>query len=223
MLKFGVVVSVLLLASAAALAYTDDFNRPDGTDMGPNWTEVSGDWRIQSERAHSSVASSTDLMTFNNFSADEPFVQADVFYEGGARTQYAALVSLYSNLSNNLFVKVQDNGGYGYFGRVFFYYGNNGGPWSGMTGGNYYVDVDGFTQARISTVVSGNDITLSIDRDFDGIAEDVLTRGNFPTSSLGTTVGLGGYSDISIDNFLIPEPGTLALLSVGFLALLRRR
>ena len=221
--KFCVVGCALLLGCGLALAQGDDFNRPNGTDMGPNWTEVSGDWRIENQRARSGTGSSTDLMKFNGFSSDEPLVQADIFYEGGPRTVYNALVSLYNDLNNNLFIKVQDNGGTGSFFRVFFYYGNNGGAWSGMSGGNYYEDVDPFTEARIWTTVSGTDITLNIDRDFDGTPEDVLTRGNFPLANLGKEVGLGGYSNASFDNFVVPEPAALSLLGVGFLALLRRR
>ncbi|MFD0074271.1 hypothetical protein ACFVIY_17740 [Streptomyces sp. NPDC127166] len=29
-------------------SFTDDFNRPDSTDLGPGWVEVSGDWAIAS-------------------------------------------------------------------------------------------------------------------------------------------------------------------------------
>lgn len=29
-------------------SFSDDFNRPDSTDLGPNWVEVSGDWAIVS-------------------------------------------------------------------------------------------------------------------------------------------------------------------------------
>jgi hypothetical protein len=222
MLRIAFAVAALALVSSAAVAQGDDFNRPNSTNMGPNWTEVAGDWRIENNRARSQPAPATDLMIFNPWTSPAPYVEAEVYYEGSARVTYAALVCLYANLSNNLFVKVQDNNANGDFERVFFYYGNNGSAWPGMTGGPYYVDVTPFTQARIWTVVSGNNITLNIDRDMNGVPEDVLTRGGFPTGSLGVGVGLGGYNNASFDNFRVPEPASLTLLGLALL-LVRRR
>jgi len=214
-------VALVLFFAGVAAGQGDNFNRPDGTNMGPNWNEVRGDWRIENQMARSQPTAFTDLMTFNGYNSTEPYVEAEVHYLGAARVTYCALVSRYLDLSNNLFVKVQDNNASGDFERVFFYYGNNGGAWSGMTGGNYYVDVTPFTKARIWTVVQGTNITLNIDRDMNGVPEDTLTRGNFPVANLGDVVGLGGYNNATFDNFLVPEPATLGLL--GLLAVLRRR
>ena len=218
-MKLTLVLIAGLAACGLAYAQSDDFNRPDGTNMGPNWTEVAGDWRIENQQARSSPTSSTDLMTFNNYHSTQPTVQADVYYLGSARVVYAALVSRYLNSGQNLFIKVQDNNSNGDFERVFFYQGNNGGAWAGMTGGPSSVDVTPFTSARIWTVVSGTDITLNIDRDMNGIPEDSLTRGNIPAG--GDMIGLGGYGNAAFDNFAIPEP--LTLTSLALLVCLRRR
>lgn len=220
-MRLLMVVAAGLLLGGVAAGQGDNFNRPDGTNMGPNWNEVTGDWRIENEMARSQPSAFTDLMTFNGYNSTQPYVEAEVYYLGSARVTYAALVSRYLNLSNNLFIKVQDNNSSGDFERVFFYYGNNGGPWAGMTGGNYYVDVTPFVKARIWTVVSGTDITLNIDRDMNGVPEDILTRGNFPTANLGDVVGLGGYNNATFDNFLVPEPASICLLAMA--VLVRRR
>jgi hypothetical protein len=218
-MKLTLILVAGLAACGLAYAQSDDFNRPDGTNMGPNWTEQVGDWRIENQQARSAATATNELMTFNDFHSTQPTVQADVYYLGSARVVYAALVSRYLNSGQNLFIKVQDNNGNGDFERVFFYQGNNGGAWPGMTGGNYFVDVTPFTSARIWTVVSGTDITLNVDRDMNGIAEDTLTRGNIPAG--GDMIGLGGYGNATFDNFGIPEP--LTLTSLALLVCLRRR
>ena len=135
-MRLLMVVAAGLLLGGVAAGQGDNFNRPDGTNMGPNWNEVTGDWRIENEMARSQPSAFTDLMTFNGYNSTQPYVEAEVYYLGSARVTYAALVSRYLNLSNNLFIKVQDNNSSGDFERVFFYYGNNGGPWAGMTGGS---------------------------------------------------------------------------------------
>ncbi len=210
-----------LLGCGLALGLGDDFNRADGP-LGPDWTTVSGTWRIENMRAHSSPSPSTDLVTYNPFTGSDAYVGAEVYYEGGPRIVYEALVSAFANSANNIFVKVQDNSAGGSFNRVFFYYGNNGGGWAGMSGGPAYADVTPFTQARIWTVMTGNSITLNIDRDMNGTPEDILTRGNIPMGGLGQGVGLGGYNNASFDNFVVtPEPAAL-LLALTALALRRR-
>ena len=211
------------VAGSASGSIVDDFNRPDGSDMGPNWLERVGDWRIENNMARSSPEFAADLMTFTGFSGMDVTISADVHYLGGARVTYASLVAGYADLGNNVFIKVQDNNSNGDFERVFFYYGNNGGPWPGMTGGDFFVDVDPFTDANISITLVGDQVTLEIDRDFNGTPEDVLTRGNIPLDGLGDLVGLAGFNNAAIDNFAIPAPSVLALLAAAGLWRRRRR
>lgn len=185
---------------------SDNFNRPDAPALGTNWTAQSGTWRIEANQARSSQSAGTDVVLFR-VPASNAVVSADVFYQGSARTVYCALMPGYSNLANNVFVKVQDNFATGAFQRVFFYYGNNGGPWSGMTGGSYYVDVAPFTSARITTRLSGSQVTLEIDRNFDSVPEDTITRGGIPLAALGRGAALGGYFNATFDNFSLGGGG----------------
>lgn len=43
--------TVLLVAPLHAGSFSDDFARPDGTDVGPGWSEARGDWLLSDERA----------------------------------------------------------------------------------------------------------------------------------------------------------------------------
>lgn len=161
--KTGAAVAVgallSLAPSAQADTVTDNFNRPDGTDMGSNWTEQTGDWRLEGGMARGGDRS---LMTFNNATSSAPTLGVDVYATGS--TAYASLVSLYADLSHSLFVKVQDNNSDGSFDKYFFYYGNNGSG-GGFGDGNLSTT---FTEGRIGTVVAGNTVTLQIDTNFDG-------------------------------------------------------
>ena len=217
--RWAIHFCVATLGCASARAAWDDFNRPDGP-MGPNWTTVVGTWRIENNQARCSPHSTTfDLTTFNPFQAADVTVQADVYYFGVAGSMtYAALVSAYKDPANNVFISVVDDKWLGNFNRVYFYYGNMGAPWPGMTGGPFYLDVTSFIEARIWTVMAGNRITLNIDRDMNGVPEDVITRGNIPLANLGFGVGLGGNDNATFDNFVVtPEPASLVILAAALL------
>ena len=183
----------------------DDFDRPDSSSLGANWTVQSGTWRIETNRGRSSPNSTKEVALFN-VATSNPVVSADVVYLDSGRITYCALISRFASLADNVFIKVQDNNSAGNFNRVYFYYGD-GGAWSGMTGGSSSESVSAFTQARITTRVVGGSVTLEIDRNFDGVPEDVMTRGGLPLANLGNGVALGGYNNAVFDNFSIGDGG----------------
>lgn len=220
------ILFALAAAPAAALGFFDGFNRPDDTDMGPSWTEQAYDWRIENGTARTELGFGNEaLMTVNGLNMAEPTLGVNIHYQGDERITYGGLVSLYKDLDNCVFVKVQDNAPEGDYFRVFFYWGNNSlSAWPGMTGGDYYVEVTPFTDARLWTVIEDDQVTLLIDRDFNGVPEDVITRGGIPLAEAGTGVGLCGFDNVTLDNFrAVPEPATLSLVALGALALIRRR
>lgn len=216
-----------LLAVTATVAHAqvtvllDDFNRADSTILGTDWTEHAGDIQILSNRV-----SGTDLslMTFNNQAATA--ISADVFMNGSS-LQYGALVVGFADITNNLFVKVQNNSSSTGFDTVFFYYGNNG---NGFGAESTTFAVTPFTSAHMSLSLVGTVATLGLDTNFDGNADHTFIRNDVPTSSLGTGVGLGFYGATAFDNFAlvaVPEPGVTPLLVIGLglsgLAQWRRR
>lgn len=190
-----ITIFVLLLGTITpTLAVTDNFDRVDSTNLGPNWVEQDGDTAITGTRA---TGSATSLMTYVGASFTTPRVEARVFC-GGALS-YGALVARYASLTDNVFVKVQ---GSGTFTDVFFYYGNNGVAWPGMTGGSHNIALPTpFAAADLALTVVGDQVTLLIDKDFDGVFEETYTRGGLPLASLGTGTGLGFFGPVEIDNF----------------------
>jgi Ca2+-binding RTX toxin-like protein len=173
----------------------DEFNRANGTSLGPNWTEQAPDPAILGGTFNVAAAQS-GLATFNGVSASEACVDV----QPGAGTSYAAIVLKYASLSpNNVFIKVQ---GAGTFSQAWFYKGNNGLPWNGGVNPHALIP---FNSARFHVSVNGSTVTADIDTNFDNQPEQTVVEQNLPTTGLGTGIGLGAYGNARLDNFSIPK------------------
>ena len=216
-------VAVALAAGPAAGGIiVDDFNRPDGSYLGPNWIERFSDFRIENYEARTlagDTPQSPALATLVGFEAADCTLEVTARYEGAARPTYVALVARYADNENCVFVKVQDNNVDGYYDLAWFYWGNNS---QVALVPDYWEYLDPFTTARLTLAVAGETLVLSIDTNFDDTPEEIVTRYNIPDGGLG--VGMGGYNDASLDDFrALPEPATLALAAVGACGLAARR
>ncbi len=190
------VVALLVLSASPALAAEcrqtlDDFNRPDDTNLGPNWTERVGDFAIVSQRADHS-AGGFGLMTFNGGPSAPTAVCADI-----VNGFYAGLVLRYTAVNDNYFIKFQDGSGDGELDRAFFYLGNQTG--SGATPGVHFITP--FSAARVYATVSGTTVTVQIDRSFDGITDETISSTYNVGSGNGTGYGVVGFSGGMVDNF----------------------
>lgn len=208
------VLALVVAASLASAAILDDFNRPDASTLGPNWTVVAGGAGIVGNRAYG--LSDLSLVVYNGASASSAFVDV---YNTGTGLQYAALVLGYSGVNSNYFIKVQNQSGGTQFGNYAFYYGNNGG------GGTFAALNTPFSSGRIWATYSGTTAWLYIDSNFDGIADQQYSH-VYGSAVSGSGIGLGFYGATQVDNFgagepvfgEIPEPATASLVLAGLCA-----
>jgi hypothetical protein len=221
-------MAALPAVGPAGFVVVDDFNRPDANNPGPNWTTRSGQFAIQSGTARG--PGGANLMSYNGPVSDPYSARADVSDVG--TLNYAALVLGYASLTNNLFIKVQNNDGVGGFDSVGFYFGNNGSN-NGAWANNAFIGITPFTTGQITASLLGTTVTLDIDTNFDGTADYSYSRTGVPAGLLGTGVGVGAFGGGTLDNFAlnlspvsaVPAPASAVLLLMGLpvVELVRRR
>jgi hypothetical protein len=198
--------AITVLGASGAQAVTDDFNRPA---LGPDWVIQAGSMATNGATVS---GASTSLMTYTP-GAGQSSASVDILLTGATETQYGAIVLGYQDVSDNAFIKLQNNGSVSGFDTIGFYYGNNGGgSFQSITG------FESVTSARITGTLTGTVATLAIDSNFDGIAEQTLSYDYGSGTVFGTGVGLGIYGPAQLDNFTVgavPEPETYALMLAG--------
>ena len=120
-------------AQAQTVAASDDFDRPDSTNMGADWVEQNGDTVIEGLRGRGNSAFDVGWMNHATFSAtyDAVTQQLDVSTSGGGGQSVALVSGLNPNTWGGIYVKLQDNTGDGMFNRLFFESAINAGSWNG--------------------------------------------------------------------------------------------
>lgn len=226
---FALIAALAALPSASRADFTilDDFNRPDAATLGPNWSQWSGSTRVASGMAVG--GGPTNLAIFDGMGGSS--VTADL-YAGGGIFDFAALVIGFRDRANNLYVKLQQNGGTAGFDRVVFCYGENVVDTSAWSGSGFTLMSAPTTSARATITLVGDTITLYIDTNFDGTADQTYAASGVPLGRIGTGIGIASRGNARIDNFggtvfAIPEPSSIILASlslacVGGFALRRR-
>jgi len=233
--------ALICVVPVQAQVFTDDFNRPDAPNLGPNYTVVSGtSTSVISNQAGNSAGSITlSLVTPLNYSDvyTNSVVSADIFHTGVAGTGYAALAFGHNGstaLGNGLYIKVQSQApATNTFSNIGFYtgVGNGGtGPWTDPP--VFFALTTQFSSARMTVWASdATTINLGLDTDFNGTFDQTFTRHlNLAGMTFGTQVGLGVFgTNVRMDNFSVspaPEPGSLLLVGCGIVVggrYLRRR
>jgi hypothetical protein len=201
-----------LAVASGVMAQSDSFNRPDGTNMGPDWAEQVGDFRIEGNHGRSLAGSGNQWMghTSANMNYANATMQVDVFATDPALS-YVALMSGVPAVvagTSNLYIKVQ---GSGTFSTIGFYGGfNNGAAWAPTS----FFNLDTpFTSARMTVTIedAGNTVRVDFDTDFNGTTDQTYTRSGVLTisSGFGTGFGIGTFGNADFDNWVVrPSGGT---------------
>ena len=187
---------IVTSGSFLGLTQNDDFNRPDGSDIGPDWSEVAGDAGLLNGQG---AGSSTGWMYHTTATADViDSCQAIDFSHtaSGDGLVYVALIfGIHPTSGDNIFVKIQDNDQDGQYDRVFCYKGINGSSWS-----NPYIHIlqnptsSGRLGARL--IQGGDAIEAIIDTDGDGLPDESFIAGGIHAAQmvLGDGVGIGWFN-----------------------------
>lgn len=236
MKRLALLAGAALFAASASAQIFDDFNRPDGTNMGPNWSEEFGDFSIEEGFGRGMPAGGIQRMTWvgpNTLEAyNDTVASVDIFSLSDQSNYYVALRTGIS-ANDEIHIKIQSQGGVlGAFTHVGFYHrtspgGNSYGAWPGGSG--FATLPQQISEARLTTYFMPGDpntVYLDVDTDFNGTPEFTLNSGGLESiaANLGTDVGIGDWNYGKFDNFnVVPEPATLGLLALGALMLRRRR
>ncbi len=200
--KFKVFASVLFLvvffaatAQAQNCVVRDDFNRADSTNMGANWTELSGDFSISGNRA---VGVNGSEMSFNgNTTGDRACVD---FYSGGNMVKVGRILLKYTSSSDNLRVSLQDSDNDAMFDRIYF---ERDGGFSFNAACNTFLLSSPFTNGRLTAYLDGTTLKGDIDTDFNGTVDQSYQCTGAPQKS-GTKTALNTFGQVQFDNFATP-------------------
>jgi hypothetical protein len=182
----------------------DDFNRPDSTNMGPDWTEMDGDLVITDNHGKGNLSSGWSYMLHN--SADENYADAvmeiDLLTPSGSSGPHVSLIMGVTPGSVSwLYTKIQDNDDDGFYDRLFFYSYANGTPW----GSDPFQTLTNPIQTGHVTMYvtnSGDTLNVDIDEDFNGtVDQHYENTGILSLLPLGTGFGIGTWAMGAFDNW----------------------
>jgi len=188
--------------NTATATILDNFNRPNGP-IGSAWTNRAGTFLVSNNAA---VGSPMALSTYNGVTSS--VAEADV-QSVGTSLEYIGLVLGYKDISNNLFVKVQNTDGDTKFDHGACYKGNNAN--TGSFGLGYFVLSSPFTSAHMRVELVGSTVTMTFSNIDGGTGTQTYTCTEAPATG-GSGVGIAGYSGVSrIDNFAAATTAAVSL------------
>lgn len=219
-------------ASFGQVTYTDDFNRPDSADPGPDWTEIGGSWDIfQGHLRATSDNTNSRAARFEPLSldgADEFSITGDIRSTSGGRWGGLAFhMQEGANTYYSIRIKHMDDPT---AGAVQFISVTDGAA-KALGSGSVNAGVNEYYRHEIVSTQPGEFQFSLYSLDTEGAVSGTLYSNTFSdtTFSGGYTGVHSGAHQILVDQFsatVIPEPATVGLLfagaALGFV-LIRRR
>ncbi len=200
----------LALAHPAAFAIgaSDDFERPNGTNMGPDWLEIDGNTAIENGMGKgSSGAFNLGWMHHASFvGAFQDSVQSVDFQVTSTGQAIVLLSGVNPNTWGGISVKIQDNDGDSLLDRLFFEQAFNAGSWG--AGAPIFFDLAAPTASGRMTVHfanGGDTVVCDIQNDASGLTESYSASGitSFAFPIDGTNFGIGHRGAVLFDNWQV--------------------
>jgi photosystem II stability/assembly factor-like uncharacterized protein len=199
------------------LSAADDFDRPDGTDMGPSWIEMEGNTIIENSMGKgNSGAWNLGWMYHSQFQCDYASSVQSVDFIANQGSENVRLMSgLDPNTWGCVSVKIQDNDMDGVFDRVFFESAINAGTWGDLGVPVWYDLANQSTEGTMTVYFTDNGDT-AVCEIYDvasGQTETFTASGilSFTYPITGTNYGIGHYNFPYFDNWKVEntEPAPL--------------
>lgn len=208
--RFAPSLALAVLCGFASSAFpstaTDDFNRPNSSNMGPNWVEAVGNTVIQSNKGKGASGAFTQgWMMHSSFTGNYADSTCAVdFQASGIGENVVLMAGLDPNTWGCISVKIQDNTGDGLFDRVFFEQAFNAGSWG--SGNPVKYDLLTPTASGRMTVSFANDgdvVNCEIQNTASGQVETCSASGilAFAFPITGTRFGIGHSGGPFFDNW----------------------
>ncbi len=202
-------VLVLALAPAALGAgVSDNFDRPNGTNMGPDWFEGYGDTGIENNQGKGlSGAFTKGWMSHTSFTgAYVDSVSTVDFQATGIAQAIVLLAGFDSNTWGGVSAKLQDNDGDGLLDRLFFEQAFNAGSWGAGSPVIHDLAVPTASGSLTLSFTNGGDTAVvEIGNDASGQTETASASGilSFAFPITGTEFGVGHVGPILFDDWSV--------------------
>jgi len=205
-------------AAGPAAAWADDFDRPNATRMGPDWTEYIGDQVLLNNHGQGNLANNFGYMLHNTASLRPAaaMMQVDLLPPSGSGGPHVALIAGARPGSYQWFyTKIQDGTNDGTYDRIYFYSVSNGTAW----GSTRFRDLSRpIATGRVYMYFTngGDTLNVDIDADFDGtIDQHVSNSGALAVPVAGTMFGIGTWAMGSYDNWRVVDCAAAAWRTYG--------
>jgi len=199
---------------ATAQSVSDDFNRPNSTNMGPDWSEQNGDIKIESNHGVGNSSFTTNWMYHTGYSAtyQDAFTGISFHNNNNSSGAVGLVIGLDPNAWSGVEIKLQDNDGDKLFDRLFFEAAIGAGAWFSQ-GTPVIFDLPTPIASGRLTVHAPDADTAEV-QIFDAADNLVgtyqasgITQGAFPP--VGNRVGVIAYNKAAIDDFFAQPDVTL--------------
>ena len=226
-------LSALFAASLSTFAQQlvfDDFDRPNSTNLGPDWIEQNGNLAIEGNRGKGTQFLANDTwMSHTSFSQSYTDAKARVEFVapgGELAGSVGVVLGLNSSTWEGTAVRIQDNDLDGLFDRVFFEAAVNAGAWY-VGGAPVLFDLPTpLASGQLTAwITDGGDTAVARIEDSAGNLIDVYTASGIlssPFAPTGTEVGVWVRSRALFDDFYALEhraldgyPASISLATGG--------